>query len=410
MSSKVHLMKAMLRFLIPVIIIGVGVFLARTLIHTGPKAERRSPPPQQALVEVITAHPTNVTVVIRATGTVVPSHQVRLRSQVAGQILETSDAYQEGGFLTQGEMILTIDPADYQLAVSRAQATLTEAEFQLKVEQGRQDVARREWELIGDADQSSPLQRELALRKPHLEAAQAAVQAARASLDQAELQLARTTITAPFDATVVKRMVDRGAYVSSQDTLAEVAATEAFWVEVAVPVRDLARLSIPVKPGEAGSAALIRNAADSSDRVWTGSVLRLIRELDTQSRLARLVVAIPDPLDLKSQSSASATSLLLGSFVRVDLLGTTLEDVVVLPRVALRDQDSVWIMTGENTLEVRPVVVDWKDETRAAIRSGIAPGEQVILSNLGTPVPGMNLVAAGKPEKTAPPQGVSGSP
>lgn len=403
MSNKLNAFKRFLRVILPLLIVAAAVIVARVLIHTGPKAERRAPPPQQALVETMIMEASPLTIVLPATGTVVPSRMVPLRSQVAGQIVDTSDAYINGGFFSKGEVIFTIDPADYQLAVSRAKAALTEAEFLFKLEQGRQDVARREWELIGDASLSNELQTDLALRKPHLENAEAAVLSAQAALDQAELQLARTRITAPFDATVVAQHVNRGAYVSSQDVLAEVAATDEFWIDVAVPVRDLRRLTIPTQPGETGSPARIQHTADESGRVWTGSVLRLVRELDSQSRLARLVVTIPDPLDLQAGPSASATSLLLGSFVRVDLIGETLEKTWVIPRSALHDHNSVWIMSSENTLEIRPVEMEWKDAERVAIRSGITAGERVILSNLGTPVAGMNLVdsAAAKQNKKA---------
>lgn len=392
MSKNLNPLKWTVRFLIPALVVATAVLVARTLIRTAPQAERRPPPPQQALVETMTLIPTNLTLRLPATGTVMPSRGVQLRSQVAGRVLDTAEAFLDGGFFREGDELLRIDPADYELAVNQARATLAEAEFQWKLEQGRQDVARREWSLIGDAGDASDLQRDLALRKPHLENAEAAVEAARAALALAELNLERTRIVAPFDATVLDRRVNEGAVVSTQDVLANLAATDAAWIEVSLPVRDLRRLTIPREPGEPGSAAVVRMAAAGADHAWTGSVLRLVQALDEQARLARLIVAVPDPLGLDRHDAAAP--LLLGSFVRVVLVGETLPDALVIPRTALHDADTVWVMSPDNTLEIRSVEVEWRGEHEAVVRTGLAPGDRVVLSNLGAPVPGMNLVEA----------------
>ncbi len=290
--------------------------------------------------------------------------------------------------MPEGETLLKLDPVDYELALTLRKTEVEQAALSYAKELGMQEVARHEWDLIDSREEVSKLQKELVLRKPHLEVAKAALESAKAALRQAELNLERTQIPAPFDAVVLTRSVDVGAQVSAQTVLAQLAGTGEFWVEATLPVDQLHWIDLPSGPKGQGSPAEISvRTARGGDAVWTGSVLRLKSQLEAKGRLAQLLISIPDPL----APAADRSPLLLDSHVQVDLLGPDLEEVFVLPRQAIRDGTQVWLMNAENRLEIRPVVLLWGDAERVAVRDGLQEGEQLVISDLPSPAPHMLL-------------------
>jgi len=290
-----------------------------------------------------------------------------------------------GGLLQKNELILRIDPEDYQLALQQKQRSLSDAEYAYKLELGRQDVARREWELL--YGKNNGVESDLALRKPHLEKAQVDVEAARAELEQARIDLARTRITAPFNGLVRNKYVDLGSQVSLQERLADLVGTDVYWVQVSVPVEHLKWIRIPTDYNDEGSPATIYYREDSQR---PGRVIRLLADLSKEGRMARLLVEVEDPLDLQAGKDRRPP-LLIDEYVRVQIEGGLLSDVYRIPRYALRNDNQVWLMDREEKLAVRPVETLWRDEEFVFVRDGLQPGDLLILSALATPVDGMQL-------------------
>lgn len=229
------------------------------------------------------------------------------------------------------------------------------------------------------------------MRKPQLETARARLKAARARLDQARLDLERTVIRAPFPAVVQQREVNLGARVAANASLLTLFGTDEYWVEVVVPVQQLHWLDIPRKAGERGSPVRVYDAAAWGEGVYRrGRVLRLGADLEEQGRLARLLVAVEDPLGLRMEESERAR-LFVGSYVRVEMEGRRLESVATLDRSLLRDGDRVWIMNAENRLEIRPVEIVFRHRDRVLISGGIRAGERLVASGLAAAVAGQPL-------------------
>jgi len=369
------------------IIILAGVLIARYLIATKPKITKRPPEITPPLVNVVTLQPRSHTIRIEAMGSVVPSREIVLKTPVAGEILTLNDEFTVGGLLQEGATILQIDPKDYELALEQKKRVLADAEYAHKLELGRQDVARQEWDLLygnGGADEAES---NLALRKPHLEKVEADVRAARAEVEQAEIDLSRTEVKAPFNALVINKYVDQGAFVASQEKLADLVGIDEYWVQVSLPLDRLHWLTIPRESGETGSPARIYYREDG---VREGRVLRLLGDLSKEGRMARLLISVPDPLGLREREGGGK-QLVIGEYVRVELEGEVLHDVFLIPRTALHNDREIWLATGEGKLAVRPVTTLWRDEENVLIKDGLQAGDLLVVSELPVPVDGMAI-------------------
>jgi RND family efflux transporter MFP subunit len=379
--------KPIVRIVLSIVLIVAGIAGARYLIHTKPKANRRPPVKMAPLVKTMPLEPGTFRINVPAMGLVVPAQAMVLKVQEAGEIIEMNPEFTTGGQLQANDLILQIDPKDYQLALQQKQRSLSDAEYAYKLELGRQDVARREWDLLYGEKKTDEVESELALRKPHLEKAQVDVEGARAELEQAEINLARTRVTAPFNALVLNKYVDLGSQVSLQEKLADLVGTDAYWVQVSVPVEHLKWLKIPRDNDEEGSLVTIDYREGSKRQ---GKVIRLLADLSKEGRMARLLVEVRDPLDLQVKDGRRPP-LLIDEYVRVQIEGDFLEDVYRIPRYALRNDSQVWILDQEEKLAIRPVKTIWRDEEYVFVREGLHPDDLLIMSALATPVDGMQL-------------------
>jgi len=379
--------RPIVRIVLSIVIIAAGIAGARYLIHTKPKVNRRPPVKMAPLVKTEPLTLETYKVNVPAMGLVVPAQAVVLKVPVPGEIVEMSQEFTEGGLLKENALILQIDPKDYQLALQQKQRSLSDAEYAYKLELGRQDVARREWDLLYGGKNIDPVESELALRKPHLEKAQIDVEGARAELEQAKINLARTRITAPFNGLVLNKYIDLGSQVSVQEKLADLVGTDAYWVQVSVPVEHLKWLKIPKDYAEEGAQATI---IYREDNVRQGRVIRLLADLSKEGRMARLLVEVRDPLDLQVKDNRRPP-LLIGEYVRVLIEGASLPDVYRIPRFALRNDNQVWILDKEEKLAIRSVETLWRDEEYVFVRDGLQPDNLLITSALAAPVDGMQL-------------------
>lgn len=383
-------MRIAVNILLAVVLVAGGAGIARKLILTKPEAERQETPPEAALVRAVEMQARDEQITIPAMGTVGAAESVVLQPQVTGQIVEQGPELRRGGRFSKGDVIARIDPRDYELAVRQAKASVERAEFDLRVEQGRQTIAQREWALLADDVTLSGADRELALRQPHLRNSRAALDGAKSALALAELGLERTVIRAPFNCLVLRSFVDLGQLVSPQAQIAEIVGTDEAWVEVAVPVDRLHLIRVPNGGGTVGSPAKVVYPIGPTGRIEReGNVLCMCGDVDPAGRLARMLVVVPDPFGIADDRPGMP--LLQGAYVRVEIEGPVLEDVFVVPREALREGDQVWVMDGEDRLDVRDVTIVWRREDEVLVSEGIGAGERVVVSLLPTPIPGMAL-------------------
>ncbi len=389
----VRLLLPTLKFLISAGIIVGGILLYQYQIRTSPRADRIKSQFQAKLVQVIALQKTTCMTKVDAMGTVVPAQQVTLRPLVTGQIVELSSQVIPGGIIQKGQSLVSIDSRDYEVLVRQRQGEVDKARERLKVEQGNQAVARQEFELLGDVVDEED--RELILREPQLTSAQSSLDSAQSALEKARLDLARCTISAPFNAIVRNKHVDIGAVVGMNSDLVSLVGTDEAWIEVMVRVDQLQWLDIPQRNGHSGSSVTIHNEKVwGKDRTRSGRVVRLAGELENQARWARLLVAVEDPFCLKTENQ-HLPQLLVGTYVQVEIQGRPLPNVFAVEWSHLRDNNTVWIMDKNGRLEIRKIEIVFSDEPEwVFVQNGLQEGELLVITDLSGPVPGMPLRAA----------------
>ena len=383
-----------------ILVLAASAAVSAYMMTHRPQPARRPAEQVAPLVTVQDLRPTSHQVVIPALGTVIPALEVELRPRVIGEVVWTHPEFIAGGIVSAGEVLLRIDPVDYQLALTRSEANLESAIYEYKLEQGRQDIARREWELLGLQEKASELDLELALRQPHLREKEVRLEAAKAEVQRSKLDLERTSIRAPFNAVVRSTEIEVGGQASLQSTLAELAGTDAFRVQVSVPVDQLRWIDLPGEPADPVSRVRVQT---NTGAVRQGRILKLLSDLEPQGRLARLLVEIEDPLDLKAPRG-KRKPLLLGEYVRLEIAGKTVEDVFVVRPDAVRENGRVWLADGEGRLRDREVEVVWRDADNVLLR-GLEEGQTLIVSDVPVPVEGMKLRINGPGGERKPAEG-----
>jgi len=380
------------------LLLGAGAVTV-LIFATEPTAERTGATRETAmLVDVTTVHRDTVQPTIEAMGTVRPAQDIILSPRVSGEILRRGEGFTPGGNVEAGETLLQIDPADYEAALQQRRSELRQAEADLNLEMGRQDVAQQDYQLLDDS--LSAEDRSLVLREPQLNAARSAVESARAAVEQAELNLERTTITAPFDAHILSRNVNVGSQVAPGDELGRLVGLDEYWVEATVPVSKLQRLRLP-DDGKQGSPVRIRNRSaweESASR--EGHMFRIVGSLEGETRMARVLVSVPDPHAYQSEN-ADGPRLMIGAYVEAHMQGAPMADVIRLDRDYLRSDDTVWVME-DGELRIRDVTVAFRDAEYAYVDEGLADQAQVVTTNLSTVTEGAPLRLEGSESESLP--------
>lgn len=397
-------MKSALKIILPIAIIGIGIGIKVYLDKTRPEPERIRPIQQAVLVETTLAKSTSKTVVVSAIGTVIPAKKVTLVPEVSGKIVAQNKNLVPGGRIEKGQIVIRINPSDFDLALDQQRAKVTQASTDLTVEQGRQAVAEREWNLIQEDIRSTNTSKKLVTREVHLESAEAHLKSARSGLRKAELNRNRTVIRAPFHALVTEEFVDVGQVVGQSTQIATLVASNPFWIRASVPMDRLSWIRIPRRPGEQGSQVRVfQQIGPGLAEQRIGHVVKLLGEIDPKGQMARILVEIKNPLDPGDDPNAPKLPLLIGANVRLEIDGPVLEDTVELPRMALREANRIWVKDDDGKLSIRAVEVIWAGDRTVYVNGPIGPGEKIITSQISTPVEGLMLREEANPiESRAP--------
>lgn len=355
-----------------------------------PRAEKTAPIKLAPLVEVMRPEVADHPVTVSAMGTVIPAQSVNLTPRISGMVQKISPNFVEGGLLKKGEVLVELDPTDFKLAIVQSENELAKAQYNLKLEQGQQVIVRREYELLGS--ELNQQEQELVLRKPHLNAAKAAVAAAEANLKQAHLNLERTRPVAPFNSIIVSRNANIGAWMSAFSTgtpLAKLVGVDNFWVNVSVSVDKLNWINIPgINSKEGSSAKIYYEAAWGKNVYRLGTVKKLQAELEPEGRMAKLIIEVIDPLCQKTENK-HLPPLMLGTFVRVEISGPTLKNVVKLPETILHDNRQLWLMDDHQALAIQAVSPIWTEQGFVYLESSQIPERsRIVTSELSAPAPG----------------------
>jgi len=389
-------MRKFFKYILPLglVVISIVLVVAMVAIAKGKRPDRKDTARIAIRVDAISAEKASLNFTVFSQGTVKPRTQTTLVAEVAGQIVSVSSNFIPGGFFRSGEILLQIDPSDYATAVLRSQANLAARKAQLADQKARSDQARKDWTNLGREGKPS----DLTLRIPQLAEAEAAVQAAEAELKEAERNLERTRIKVPYDGLVRNKLVDVGQFVSPGTPLGVTFAIDTAEIRLPLSNNDLKFLVLPSATRlEKSQRVPVTLTAEEGgvEKQWNAEIVRTEGVVDEGSRVVYAVAEVTDPYGVLGQSDGP--ELKMGSFVRAEIQGLRVDDVVVLPRSVLRADNTVLIANDERKLEIRPVTVVRAEPENVYLSDGVNDGELVITTSLDAPIPGISLAISGEP-------------
>lgn len=382
-------MTRVLAILLPILILGIlGIGGSVILGALAPEPEENDSPPAGLSVFAEPIVTGDLTISVDAQGEVAPKREIIVSTQIAGRIANISDDFIDGGFIREGQVLVRLESADYELAVTRARSAVASARQRLAREEAEAEIARQDLIDLG-VTEASPLAR----REPQLAEAQASLDSAEAQLAEAELALSRTAVIAPFTGRVFERSADIGQFASPGQSLGRIFASDV--VEVLLPITDtqLGRIGLPLAfaatADNPGPPVVFSAEVAGQRRHWEGRVTRTAAALDPRSRQLNVIAELVDPYGAGSDNGVPMAP---GLFVNAEIQGATLEDIMIVPREGLRSDSKVYVgKPKEGILEIRDVELIYSDVDGAYVSSGVSADELAVVSPIQAAFNGMRI-------------------
>lgn len=402
------------KWFFPTVILFAGFLVCSLLILTRgdpPRSERERVAPLHRVQQV---HPETILLTVTTNGTVAPRTQSDLVPQVSGTVDWVSPSLVSGGFFEKDEVLLQIDPRDYEAALESSRANLARRESENSY--AAKELKRHQ--RLAKQNVSSATQLDNAMNRNKI--AEAEYRAAKADLARAERDLERTAVKAPFTGRVREEMLGVGQYVDRSKVIARLYSVDYAEIRLPIPDDQLAFLDLPLRDGiipvDKQSDVRLTALFAGENHTWWGRIVRTEGEIDPKSRMVHVIAQVVDPYGRKLLNPVGATRrppLAVGLFVTAEISGKEVSDVFVLPRSALRDNNRVALADVENRLQLREVEVLRTQYDSVIIQSGLKANERVIISDLDIIVEGMKIRAVSdntkntKNAKSTKPGGVS---
>jgi len=389
--------KKLLKKAAPVLVLLAGIVIVQVLVAAKPEPEKKDEPPRPISLYVEEAHQDTVTVSVKTQGEVRPKTEIDLVPQVSGRIVAMAESFNVGAEFSPDTLLLKIDDADYRLAVIRAEARVAEAQTELERQQATAHIKEEEWRDGRSKQEPTPF----ALNLTQVAGAEANLRSARADLDKARLDLARTEIRVPFQGRVRSRDVGIGQFVQAGSLLGRVFSIDT--VEVRLPLTDtqLGELNLPMgyeaEVLEMAPRVVFSAAMGNHQYQWEGRIVRVDAAIDQTTRLIYATAEVADPYGL---AVSEGMPMAVGMFVSAEIDGVQEQPAVIMPRVALRNNDKVYVINADNRLEIRTVNVLSTSEEHVLVADGVSDGERVVVSTLPNAVDGMEVEPLSNAERS----------
>lgn len=383
----------------PVLIGALCMVGAFVIVATAPSVEYKEPERAIPTVRTIPAETETHRYSVRTQGTVAPRSEADLVPEISGRIVWISPSLVPGGFFEEGDPLLRLERRDFELAVKRQKAAVRRADSELEF--AAAELKRRQG--LSDAGVASPAQ--LSEKRRAAAVAESNLVDARAALEQAERDLARTEIRAPFDGRVREERVEAGQFVSRGNAVGRIYATDYAEIRLPIPDHQLAFLDLP-DPRRAdtdgagvGPVVTLRAIFAGRPHEWTGRVVRSEGEIDAKSRMVNVVARVEEPYRLDENNQRPP--LAVGLFVEAEIVGPEAKDVIVVPRYAMRGESQILVVNGQNELHSKSVEVLRIDRDDVLVQGPLAEGERICVSPLQVVVEGMIVNPIEEPSSMA---------
>ncbi|MFC1554466.1 efflux RND transporter periplasmic adaptor subunit [candidate division KSB1 bacterium] len=380
-------MKNIVKIVLPVMVIIFSAVIAVIIINMRPDVETAPIEINPILINVHTVQKQSIEIIVGTQGNVTPRTETSLVAQVAGQVTTVSSDFVNGGFFEKGDVLVNIDDSDYDLAVIQANYQVAQAELRLKIEEQEGKVARQEWQLLNNGEIPA-----LVARIPQLNEAKASLESAKAGKAQAQLNLERTRIRAPYTGRVRQKSVDVGQYINPGMSVGIVYAVDFAEIRLPLPDEELAFIDMSLnfrgkQTDFKGPRVILRAQFAGREHAWEGYISRIEGEIDTRSRMIYVVARVEDPYGRISQEDKPP--LTVGMFVNAEIVGKEFENIAVIPRSIIRENSQVLVVDDQDRLWFRDISILRLETDKAYIDSGLQEGERICTTPILAVIDGM---------------------
>jgi multidrug efflux system membrane fusion protein len=350
--------------------------------------------PHNIPVAIAKAHEGDMPIYLQGLGTVTAFNTVTVKPRVDGQLASVN--FKEGQYVKQGEVLATIDPQPFQVALDQATGNLDQAKGTLAKDQAALRDAQvnyvRDQQLFKDsiiAKQQMDTQLSTADQiRGSIEADNAAIAAANAAIASARLNLQYTKITAPISGRIGLRLVDQGNMVHAADAngLAVIAQIEPISVLFTIPEDQLPPVLKKLREGAKMRADAYDR--DQKQKLEEGTLLTVDNQIDTTTGTSRLKATFPN----------TDGALFPNQFVNVKLWLDTERNATIIPAVAIQRGPTgtfVYVVNENNTVSTRPVKIGLQEGNDVSVDDGLQPGESVVVDGAEKLTDGMSVTIRG---------------
>lgn len=381
--------KKILTTFLAVAILAGGVFLMKRLSINRQAPHLPEKTDQGILVEVMSATVIDHPAIIHATGTIQPRTRIEIVPQVSGTVLQKADGLKNGGFVGKDEILLRIDSSDYILERQRRKAQVDQAALELAIAEKKAAIAADEWQQLHPELAPDPL----AVHLPQLKQARSSLEKAQAELDRAELDLARTTVIAPFDGRVIDDAVDQGQYVRAGSPVATLIGTDHAEVIIPLSRSDLDWLTVPKKENDRSGSQVDIALVARPEQKRGGRIVRSLGQVDQKDRMLRVVALVEDPFNLR-RPERTLPELVPGTFVAVTIHGRNMRNVFRVPEKVLRQNSTIHVMDKEGRLRIRRITVVRREKDNVFLKAVLDQGDRILQTWINGAADGMLLRAS----------------
>ena len=386
----------MKKFIPPIAIILVAGGATAAMVWQKKEAEKNPVTEPVVMVETVNLHGRDVNFSVESQGNVSPHTETTLVSEISSVVIGVSPKFVAGGFFKEGELLLKLDPADYEVGVQQSRANVLTMKARLALEEAQAEQAKKEWDMSGRPRSAAP---SIALRTPYLEEARANLLFAEADLKKAERKLSLTVIRAPYDGMVKEKLVDIGQYVTTGTQVARTFAVDFAEVRLPLTDQDIAYLDLPKpatsSPAQDATGPLVDllGVIGGIEYRWQARLVRTEGVIDQLTRVHYAVARIADPYALNNQDGRPP--LPVGSFVKASIQGISLKNVIAVPMQAVRSMDQVLVKDSDDRLRIHRVKIIRTDKNYAYIIDENLENQAAITTAVYNPIDGMPVRTAG---------------
>ncbi|MEQ1560140.1 MAG: efflux RND transporter periplasmic adaptor subunit [Methyloglobulus sp.] len=382
-----HLTLLLLKITLPILLLTLGIGGSWWLIAHKTSADedkvkkvKHEPP----TVTVTTAKQEALRMNVSSQGMVEPRTEIALVSEVSGKVVKVHPAFAAGGYFKKGEMLLTVDPRDFEFAVVHAKAAIAEAHKEFLREREEAQQAAEEWQALGSGKAS-----DYVLHKPQLKEREAKLTAAQADLSAAKVQLERCRLLAPFNGWVRDKRVSVGQYLNVGEKIAQLYADASAEVRLPIASGQLPFLALPSQDLSVSKwpDVTLNVQFGNSEQQWHGRIVRTTSSLDDKNAMLYAIAEIPDAFKPKMSQAA----LMPGQFVKATIVGIERHDLLSLPKSALFGGNQVYGIDKEDKLKLHTVEILRNETDRIIVSKGIASNERILTAGIELPVDGMKV-------------------